>query len=169
MDARVGPLSVGNLHHLPHRRQGARAEALGDHHAARLQRVTHQHQRARQVVERIERAEAEDVAICALVRLLFVELVRAQALDGEFPRLQRGRQLSGDIANDQRRSRFGAGEVEAFEYILDHVVEHEPRGISGSLPGERAVVAGQSAVGCEDAGDGTFGHRACLHWGRRAA
>jgi len=163
------PLSVGNLHRLPHRRQGARAKALGDHHAARLQRMAHMHQRAGQVVERVERAETQDVAVGARVGLLFVELVRARALDIEPARLKRRCQLPGYVADDERGARFGAGEVEALDDVLDHVVENEACGVGCALPGKGAVIASPSALGREDVRDGPFGHGACLHGGTGAA
>ena len=130
-------------------------------------------QRARQVVERVEQAEVEDVTIGAGEGLFLVEPVRPRALSLEAPRAQFRGELPGDVTDHEGGSGFGAGEVEPLEHILDHVVEHEPRGILDALPGESTVVACLSAGGGEDARDatfdGAFSHRACLHRGRGAA
>ena len=128
-------------------------------------------QRARQVVDGVERGEADDkVEARRRERLLVVERRRLGLDNLRALSFQGAGQLAGPVTDHQRAARLVADERQPFEHILDHVVEHEPRGLGPCLPAGQARSNRASAVGVENARRG--GHGGSLpraRWMRKLA
>ena len=87
-------------------------------------------QRARQVIQRIERGETDDQVKAAL-RIGFVFIEPAGRFAPFGPQLVG--QIAGPITDYQRPAWFDSQEANPLDHVLDHVAQQIARGIGTSL------------------------------------
>ena len=145
-----GSLAIGGQQSSAQPWQAARADHSGDHHAAGTKRGSLVDQRARQVVDRVERAQAHDKSEPADgVGRLEIERVRICDRDPHVLALQHPPELAAASAENERAVWLELHELDPLERILDKRFGEPARRTAADLQCPRAFGPRGLATGAE--------------------